>query len=327
MPQIVDRHTQRRAPPVVLRDRRGSGMHRMLGAVSADARMLRAVSADIVHAADPRHLGHRLPGADPFELRDPEYIAHTLAALRVMADVWFRAEVRGLEHIPPRGPVLLVGNHSGGTLIADTFVFAQAFYDHFGPEREFFQLAHDLVFKVPGIRAMLTPYGTVPASPENMRRALARSAALLVYPGGDHETYRASWHSAEIDFAHRTGFVRLALRHGVRIVPVVSIGGQETALFLGQGEHIARLLHLHRLLRIDVAPVQIAPPWGVTVLDLPPRLPLPAKISIEVLAPIDLREELGGTRGDPDAGYELVTGRMQDALRALAEARALPVIG
>ena len=240
----------------------------MLGAVSADARVLRAVSVDVAHAADPRHIAHRPPATDPFELRDPEYIARTQPALRVMADVWFRADVRGLENIPPRGPVLLVGNHSGGTLIADTFIFAHAFYDHFGPEREFFQLAHDLVFKVPGIRAMLTPYGTVPASPENMRRALARDAALLVYPGGDHETYRASWHSAEIDFAHRTGFVRLALKHGVRIVPVVSIGGQETALFLGQGERIARLLHLHRLLRIDVAPVQVAPPWGFTVLDL-----------------------------------------------------------
>ena len=130
---------------------------------------------------------------------------------------------------------------------------------------------------------MLTPYGTVPASPESMGCALSRGAALLVYPGGDHETYRASWRSAEIDFAHRTGFVRLALKHDVRIVPVVSIGGQETALFLGQGELVARLLHLHRLLRIDVAPVQIAPPWGVTVLDIPGRLPLPAKISIEVL--------------------------------------------
>src|ERR1039458_6353052 len=62
-----------------------------------------------------------------------------------------------------------------------------------------------LVFKVPGLRAMLTPYGTVPASPQNMRRALARDAALLVYPGGDHETYRASWHSAEIDFAQERG--------------------------------------------------------------------------------------------------------------------------
>jgi 1-acyl-sn-glycerol-3-phosphate acyltransferase len=325
MPDTTDGSAQRRELAVAARDRHGMG--RVLGAVYADALMLRAISADVAHTADPRHLARRPPAADPFELRDPEYIARTLPALRVMADVWFRADVRGLENIPESGPVLLVGNHSGGTLIADTFIFAQAFYDRFGADREFFQLAHDLVFKVPGIRAMLTPYGTVPASPENMGRALARGAALLVYPGGDHETYRASWHSAEIDFAHRTGFVRLALKHGVRIVPVVSIGGQETALFLGQGEHVARLLHLHRLLRIDVAPVQIAPPWGVTVLDLPGRLPLPAKISIEVLPPVDLREELGGAGGDPDEGYELVTSRMQDALHELDQARALPVIG
>ena len=325
MRQTTDRLAQRRDLTTVVPDRHWK--HPVLGAVYADALMLHAISVDVAHAADPRHLVRRPPAADPFALRDPDYIARTLPALRVMADVWFRAEVRGLEKIPSRGPVLLVGNHSGGILIADTFIFAQAFYDHFGRERAFFQLAHDLVFKVPGVRAMLTPYGTVPASPENMRRALARGAALLVYPGGDHETYRASWHSAEIDFAHRTGFVRLALKHGVQIVPVVSIGGQETALFLGQGEHIARRLHLHRLLRIDVAPVQIAPPWGITVLDLPGRLPLPAKISIEVLSPIDLREELGGAGGDPEKGYELVTGRMQNALRGLDEARTLPLIG
>ena len=80
-------------------------------------------------------------------------------------------------------------------------------------------------------------------------------------------------------------------------------------------------------MRIDVAPVQIAPPWGVTVLDLPGRVPLPAKISIEVLPPIDLREELGSARGDPDEGYKFVTARMQDALQVLDEARALPLIG
>jgi len=52
------------------------------------------------------------------------------------------------------GPVLLVGNHSGGTWIADTFVFAQSFYDHFGPDRRFHQLAHDLVFKMAGLRTL-----------------------------------------------------------------------------------------------------------------------------------------------------------------------------
>ena len=110
-------------------------------------------------------------------------------------------------------------------------------------------------------------------------------------------------------------------------MPVVAIGGQETALFLGQGERIARLLHLHRLLRLDVAPVQIAPPWGVTVLDLPGRVPLPAKITVEVLPAIDLA---GGARTPtpiPTQGYDLVTGRMQDALDELAEARAFPLIG
>ena len=292
------------------------------GPAAGLARTLGAMATDVVRAADPR----RPPAVDPLELRDPEYIRRTLPALRAMADVYFRAEVRGLENIPASGPVLLVGNHSGGTLIADTFVFGQAFYDHFGADRVFHQLAHDLVFKVPGVRAALTPYGTVPASPQNMRRALARDAALLVYPGGDHETYRATWHSAEIDFAHRTGFVRLALELGVSIVPVVAIGGQETALFLGQGERIARLLHLHRLLRVDVAPVQIAPPLGVTVFDLPGRVPLPAKITVEVLPAIDLATELGRD-ADPDEAYELVTGRMQDVLDQLADARAFPVIG
>ena len=96
----------------------------------------------------------------------------------MFSDVYHRAEVRGLDNIPAEGPVLLVGNHSGGTLISDTFVFAQAFYDHFGPLRRFHQLAHDLVFQIPGVRGSLSRYGTVPASPENMApRARARRRA------------------------------------------------------------------------------------------------------------------------------------------------------
>jgi 1-acyl-sn-glycerol-3-phosphate acyltransferase len=271
-----------------------------------------------------------LPGGrpwpeDPLDARDPDYIEATLPALRAMSSVYFRGEVEGLENIP-EGPVLMVGNHSGGTLIADTFVLAQAFYDHFGPERAFHQLAHDLVFALPGMRAMVTRYGTVPASRENMRRALERDAALLVYPGGDHETYRPSWESAEIDFAGRTGFVELAFELGTPIVPVVAIGGQETALFLGQGSDLASALRLDRLMRLKVFPAQIAPPFGLTVLDLPLRFPLPAKITVRVLPPIDLAEELGAD-ATPDDGYELVTERMQSTLSDLAEDRTLPVVG
>ncbi|HTX31480.1 MAG TPA: lysophospholipid acyltransferase family protein [Solirubrobacteraceae bacterium] len=263
---------------------------------------------------------------DPFDERDTEYIERTLPALRLWSNYYFRADVRGIEHIPAEGPVLLVGNHSGGTMIADTFVFAQAFYDHFGTDRRFHQLAHDLLFKIPGLRVLAQRYGTVPASPANMSRALRRNAALLVYPGGDHETFRPSWESGEIDFARRTGFIKLALKHQVPIVPVVAIGGQETALFLGQGRRIARALQLDRLARLKVFPAALGPPFGATLLDLPVRVPLPAKIAIRVLPPIDLRERLGGSP-DVDEGYKLVTSTMQRMLTRLDNERTLPVLG
>ena len=271
-------------------------------------------------------VGARKHPDDWLDAWDPAYIRTTLPALRALSKVYFRAEVRGLSNIPEEGPILLVGNHSGGTLIADTFVFAQAFYDHFGPLRRFHQLAHDLVFRLPGGRATVSRYGTVPASPENMKRALERDAALLVDPGGDHETYRPTWESAKIDFAGRTGFVRLAIEHGCPIVPVVAIGGQETALFLGQGRDLARLLGLDRLLRVKVFPAQVAPPFGLTIMDLPGRVPLPAKIVVRVLPKIDLAKRLG-KNADPDDAYELVTGKMQDALSDLAEDRSVPILG
>jgi 1-acyl-sn-glycerol-3-phosphate acyltransferase len=291
-----------------------------LGPVEAYARMVAAVGGDLV--------GTALPGGerDSFLLRDPAYIERTLPAVRMTSELYFRADVRGLEHIPPEGPVLLVGNHSGGTWIADTFVFAQHFYDHFGPQRRFHQLAHDLVFKVPGLRILAERYGTVPASPANMARALRRGAALLVYPGGDHETFRPSWESDRVDFAGRTGFVELALEHGVPIVPVTSIGGQETALFLGQGRRLARALQLDRRLRLKVLPAVLGPPFGVTIMDLPMRFPLPAKISIRVGKPIDLRGRLG-RRADPDEGYALVTSTMQRTLTRLSNQRSLPILG
>ncbi|MBV8432306.1 MAG: acyltransferase family protein [Solirubrobacterales bacterium] len=291
------------------------------GPVEANLRMLAAAATDLGGALTGQG-GER----DPFAWRDPRYIERTLPALRLWSSVYFRADVRGIEHIPAEGPVLLVGNHSGGTMIADTFVFSQAFYDRFGPERRFHQLAHDLLFKIPGLRVLAQRYGTVPASPANMARALRRKSALLVYPGGDHETFRPSWESDQIDFAERTGFIKLALKSRVPIVPVVAIGGQETALFLGQGRRIAQALQLDRLARLKVFPAALGPPFGATILDLPLRVPLPAKIAIRVLKPIDLRERLG-RNPDIDEGYELVTSTMQRMLTRLSNERALPVLG
>lgn len=289
------------------------------GLLEAYARMGAAIGSDVTGAMAGR------ASADPFSLRDPAYIERTLPAVRLMSRAYFRADVRGLDHIPADGPILLVGNHSGGIVIADTFVFTQAFYDHFGPQRRFFQLAHDLVFKTPGARALVQRYGTVPASPENMAQALEQDAALLVYPGGDDETFRPSWESSTIDLAGRAGFIRLALEHDVPIVPVVAIGGQETGLFLGRGRGAARALGLDRL-RLKVLPTVVGPPFGLTILDLPLRMPLPAKISIRVLKPINLRKRLGPDASIDDA-YQLVTSTMQRTLTRLSNERTLPIVG
>ena len=120
--------------------------------------------------------------------------------------------------------------------------------------------------------------------------------------------------------------MKLSLELGTPIVPVVAIGGQETALFLGQGQRISRLLGLDRALRLKVFPVQFAPPFGVTLLDLPLRVPLPSKITIRVLPPIDLRAELGPD-ADPEQAYEIVTEIMQAELAMLSAERTLPVVG
>ena len=302
-----------------------------LGSVLAGARgalsMVEAAVEDSVAAVDLFGLTDAEgPPDDPFAARSPDYIRDTLPALRMMSNVYFRADVSGLDRIPAEGPVLLVGNHSGGTMIADTFVFAQAFYERFGPDRRFHQLAHDLVFQVPGLRTLVQRYGTVPASPSNMRRALNQDSALLVYPGGDEESFRPSWETSNVDFAGRTGFAKLALDLGVPIVPIVALGGQETGLFLGRGRRVADALSLDRLARLKVLPPVIGPPVGLTFLDFPLRFPLPAKIAIRVMPPIDLREELG-RKPDVDEGYRLVTSRMQRTLTRLATDRTLPVVG
>jgi len=107
----------------------------------------------------------------------------------------------------------------------------------------------------------------------------------------------------------------------VPIVPVVAVGGQETALFLSRGESLAQVLGLDRLLRLKVLPVSLALPWGLNVGDMLGHIPLPAKITMQVLEPIDV------SGMDVDEAYELVTTRMQAALGGLADERSLPVLG
>ncbi|MGO9903199.1 MAG: lysophospholipid acyltransferase family protein [Solirubrobacteraceae bacterium] len=263
-----------------------------------------------------------VPSAD-LDVRDTDYIRETLPGLWMLASLYFRADVRGLHHIPGEGPILLVGNHSGGMVAPDLFVFVLAFSTYFGVERRFYQLAHNGVVATP-VGRIVRRYGTVAADPGNAELALSSGAAVLVYPGGDHEVFRPSWESGKIDFGGRMGFIRLALRMRVPIVPIVSIGSQETALFLTRGERLARLIGLDKLLRLKTAPIMIGLPFGLMPAVFG-HIPLPSKITIQVMPAIDLRRY----GEDPDVGeiYDDVTSRMQDVLDSLSEERRFPVLG
>jgi 1-acyl-sn-glycerol-3-phosphate acyltransferase len=257
--------------------------------------------------------------------RDPDYIREQLPLAWLAATLWYRAEVRNMGNVPEKGPVLLVGNHTGGNMAPEVIVLPLAFSTYFGVERSFYQLAHNLVLASP-VGPYLRRFGAMAASHEHATQALQAGAAVLVFPGGDWEVHRPSWEGNRIDFAGRKGFIRLALQEDVPIVPVVTIGGQETALFLSRGAWLAKLTRADRLLRLKVIPISLALPWGLNIGDLLGHIPLPAKITIEVLDPIDLRRQFGD-EPDPDEVYEHVTRVMQNTLDGLAAERRLPVIG
>jgi 1-acyl-sn-glycerol-3-phosphate acyltransferase len=236
---------------------------------------------------------------------------------------YFRAEVRDLDRIPSAGGALVVSNHSGGMFTPDVLIFAPAFYDKFGYDRPLYTLAHYGVF-LANIGDWLRRVGVIEASRENAAEALRSGAIVLVFPGGDYDSYRPTVAGSVIDFGGRTGYVKTALEAGVPIVPVVSIGAQETQLFLARGDSIARLLGLKRV-RIEILPISFGFPFGPSVI-LPPNLPLPAKVVTQVLDPIGINARFGD---DPDIDEvdAYVRAVMQKALDELARERRFPVLG
>lgn len=255
--------------------------------------------------------------------REPEYIRSMLPMIWMATSLYFRAEVRGFDRIPRRGPVLFVGNHSGGNMTPDTTVFLLAFNTHFGVERPLYALAHSLVTSWPFLGKWLERWGTLTASPVAARVALQAGACVLVYPGGDVEVHRSFKARHRIDFDGRTGFIRLARELGVPIVPVVSCGGHLTYLPLTDGRRLARVLGFGRLARLRVLPISLALPWGLNIGDFLGHFPLPSKIVTEVLEPIDVAARFPQEK-ETQRAYDYVTLRMQETLTALSAERLLP---
>lgn len=255
--------------------------------------------------------------------RDSAFVAALVPLLRLVVRTWFRSEVTGMDQVPPGG-ALLVSNHSGGLIAMDVPILAVAFHDEFGPDRPLHVLAHDLLF-VGSAGPVMRRAGFLPATRENAHEVLSSGGVTIVFPGGDHDVFRPSTHAHTIDFAGRKGYVHTALRARVPIVPVVSIGGQESQLHLFRGELLARVLRLEKLTRTKYLPVSFGFPFGLT-LAFPPNLPLPTKIRTRVLEPIDLSEEFG-PEPDVDEVDLVVRERMQTALNELKRERRFPVLG
>ena len=261
--------------------------------------------------------------AAELDARDPEFIRYQLPGMWLFSTVYFRAEITGFERVPEEGPVLFVGNHSGGNMTPDSMVFMLGFNTYFGVERPIYALAHSLVTSWPIVGQLAKKWGIITAGPNAASAALKTGASVLVYPGGDVDTHRPWTARHEIRFDGRRGFLRLAKKAGVPIVPVVSVGGQDTYLPLTDGRAAAKLLRLDKLARLKVLPVSLALPWGLNVGDFLGHIPLPAKIRMEVLEPIDLNERFGD-RADSKEAYDYVVTRMQESLTALAADRVLP---
>jgi 1-acyl-sn-glycerol-3-phosphate acyltransferase len=258
--------------------------------------------------------------------RDPDYVARLLPILDT-ALRYFSPEVEGFEHLPSRGPFLVVGNHSGGIYMPDYWAFLRHWFHERGVDDPIYSLGFDFLYSIPGIGRFARRFGSVPASAENAALLLQTGAAVLVYPGGDEDDYRPWTERNRVDLHGRMGFVKLALRHQVPVIPMVAHGSHDVIMVLTRGEGLARRLGFDRL-RIKVMPIVVGPPWGIAPVQLP-TWPLPAKVTVRVCEPIDWTHHGSGAGDDPEVVrhcYEEIVGRMQVNLDEMVAALPHPVL-
>ena len=254
---------------------------------------------------------------------DPGLTERVMGLIRPLIKGYHRAEVRGLDSFPPGG-ALVVANHSGGIFPMDVPVFATGFYEKFGYDRPVYTLSHDVIFTGPTADFFIKT-GFIRANHENADEALRSGGVVVVFPGGDYDVYRPTLSENKIDFDGRVGYVKAALNAGVPIVPAVAIGGQESQLYLSRGEWLAKTLRLDKLMRAKIMPLSFGFPFGFSAV-VPLNVPLPTKIVMQVLEPVDIVAEFG-ENPDVDEVDAHVRHLMQKALDELAKERRLPVLG
>ncbi len=250
------------------------------------------------------------------ETRDEAFVATFLAQLRPWLERFFEPHVRGLDRLP-EGAALMVANHNAGVLMPDVFILGDAILRELGCRSIPYGLGHDALFKVRAIREPLEKLGGVRASPASAHALFATGHKALAYPGGDREVMRPYRHRHRIVFGPRRGYVKMALREGVPIVPVVTAGAHEAFMVLDDGGRIAEFFGLPSWARINVLPTVLSFPWGLTFGFPPPYIPVPTRIVMEILEPLHF--ERSGEEAACDDAYverchERVVAAMQTRL-------------
>jgi 1-acyl-sn-glycerol-3-phosphate acyltransferase len=243
----------------------------------------------------------------------------------VLVDYWFRMEIDGWEHIPDP-PALLVGIHSGAPFVWDAWTVGQQWWRRFGQERPLHGTAHDALMAIPLIGRYFRSMGVLPAAPDAISTALAEGRDVALWPGGEVDSLRPWAERDRANLAGRKGFVKMAIRAGVPIVPIATVGGADAMPVLIRGDRLSKVLQLDRMLRLKVFPLAVSLPWGIAPAALP-QLPLPAKIRTRFMPAVELDHDPARAEDDDyvDGKYREVQDAIQRGMDALARKRALPL--
>jgi 1-acyl-sn-glycerol-3-phosphate acyltransferase len=244
-----------------------------------------------------------------------------------LIDYWFRMEMEGWEKLP-ESPSLLIGIHSGAPFVWDAWTVGIQWWRRFGDERPLHGTAHDALMAAPGIGSFFRKMGVLPAAPDSISAALAEGHDVALWPGGEIDSLRPWTQRDEAILAGRKGFIRMAIKAGVPIVPIATVGGPDSMPVLTRGRTLAKVLQLDKIARIKVMPIALSAPWGLSPAMLP-EIPFPTKIRTAFQDPIELDTDPERVNDDDyvEKMYDEVQGSIQHGMNTLARRRRLPLFG
>ncbi|MBE9030012.1 acyltransferase family protein [filamentous cyanobacterium LEGE 11480] len=261
--------------------------------------------------------------------RDPHVIEQWMPLWEWLYQHYFRVQADGWEHVPATGQVMLIGSHNGGLAAPDTVMMTYDWLRRFGPERAAYGLMDPRIWQgALGTAQLATQIGAVRAHPRMGIAALERGASVLIYPGGARDVFRPHHQRHQVCLGDNQGFIKLALRYEVPIIPAISVGAHSTLVVLADLYPWMQQLHERGLpwyLGIDptVFPVYLGLPWGLAIGPWP-NIPLPVPMQTRICPPITFKHygrAASRDRAYVDACHRQVQATMQVELDRLVQER------